>query len=60
MARSFLWILFREKIKTAVIWHKSTSKFKPDYCVDYLEDSPWIHMPFEKYETTNIKDFEFE
>ena len=49
-----------EKIKTAVIWHKSTSKFKPDYYVDYLEDSPWIHMPFEKYETTNIKDFKFE
>ena len=49
-----------EKIKTAVIWHKSTSKFKPDYCVDYLKDSPWIHMPFEKYETTNIKDFKFE
>ena len=21
---------------------------------------PWIHMPFEKYETTNIKDFKFE
>jgi len=49
-----------EKIKTAVIWHKSTSKFKPDYSVDYLKDSPWIHMPFEKYETTNIKDFKFE
>ena len=49
-----------EKIKTAVIWHKSTSKFKPDYTVDYLEDSPWIHMPFEKYETTNIKDFKFD
>ena len=49
-----------EKIKTAVIWHKSTSKFKPNYSVDYLEDSPWIHMPFEKYETTNIKDFKFE
>ena len=22
-----------EKIKTAVIWHKSTSKYKPDYSV---------------------------
>ena len=51
---------FEEKIKTAVIWHKSTSKFKPDYSVDYLKDSPWIHMPFEKYETTNIKNFNFE
>ena len=49
-----------EKIKTAVLWHKSTSKFNPDYSVDYLDNSPWIHMPFEKYETTNIKDFNFE
>ena len=56
----FYGFYFDEKIKTAVLWHKSTSKFKPDYSVDYLKDSPWIHMPFEKYETTNIKDFKFE
>jgi Predicted phosphoribosyltransferases len=56
----FYGFYLEEKIKTAVIWHKSTSKFKPDYAVDYLEDSPWIHMPFEKYETTNIKDFKFD
>ena len=56
----FYGFYLEEKIKTAVIWHKSTSKFKPDYSVDYLKDSPWIHMPFEKYETTNIKDFKFE
>ena len=56
----FYGFYFDEKIKTAVLWHKSTSKFKPDYSVDYLKDSPWIHMPFEKYETTNIKDFNFE
>jgi len=56
----FYGFYLEEKIKTAVIWHKSTSTFKPDYCVDYLENSPWIHMPFEKYETTNIKDFSFD
>ena len=55
----FYGFYFEEKIKTAVIWHKSTSKFNPDYSVDYLKDSPWIHMPFEKYENTNIKDFKF-
>ena len=38
-----LWIYLDEKIKTAVIWHKSTSKFKPDYSVDYLKDSPDTH-----------------
>ena len=26
------------KNKTAVLWHKSTSKFKPDYSVDYLKE----------------------
>ena len=46
-----------DKIRTAVLWHKSTSTYKPDYCVDYLKDSPWIHMPFEKYELTNIDNF---
>ena len=40
-----------QNIRTAVIWHKSSSKYKPDYYVDYLEDSPWIHMPYEKYES---------
>ena len=52
----FYGFYLEEKIKTAVIWHKSTSKFKPDYVVDYLEDSPWIHMPFEKYEDMSIED----
>ena len=46
-----------EKVKTAVLWHKEQSQFKPDYSVEFLKGSPWIHMPFEKYETTNIKDF---
>ena len=46
-----------DKIRTAVLWHKASSSFKPDYCIDYLEGSPWIHMPFEKYEITNIEDF---
>ena len=35
----FYGFYLEEKIKTAVIWHKSTSKFKPDYIVDYLEDN---------------------
>ena len=49
-----------EKVRTGVLFYKSVSSFKPNYYIDYLEDSPWIHMPFEKYETTNIKDFKFE
>ncbi|MDP7541092.1 MAG: phosphoribosyltransferase family protein, partial [Candidatus Pelagibacter bacterium] len=45
-----------EPIRTAVLFHKGVSSFKPDYCIDYLEDSPWIHMPFEKYEDMSIED----
>ncbi len=37
-------------IRTAVIWYKSCSQTVPDYYVDYLADSPWIHQPFENYE----------
>jgi hypothetical protein len=38
-------------IRTAVVWYKACSVFKPDYYVDYLADSPWIHQPFEVYDT---------
>ena len=38
------------------IYYKSVSSYKPDYYVDYLEDSPWIHMPYEKYETLKPED----
>ena len=38
------------EIKTAVLWSKGCSVFKPDYYVDYLPDSPWIHQPFEVYD----------
>jgi len=37
-------------VRTAVLWYKSVSSFRPDYFVEYLEDSPWIHQPFEEYD----------
>ena len=37
-------------LKTAVVWWKACSVFKPDYYVDYLADNPWIHQPFEVYD----------
>lgn len=40
-----------EEVRTAVIWYKACSVIKPDYYVDYLDNNPWIHQPFEKYET---------
>ena len=45
-----------EPVRSAVLFYKSVSKYKPDYYIDYLADSPWIYMPFEKYETMTIDD----
>lgn len=41
-----------QEIKTAVLWYKACSAIAPNYYVDYLPDSPWIHQPFEFYERT--------
>jgi hypoxanthine phosphoribosyltransferase len=38
-------------LKTAVLWWKACSVFKPDYYVAHLADNPWIHQPFEVYDT---------
>jgi hypoxanthine phosphoribosyltransferase len=37
--------------RTAVLWWKACSVFRPDYHVEYLADNPWIHQPFEIYDT---------
>lgn len=39
-----------DEVRTAVIWYKACSTFKPDYHVDYLPTNPWIHQPFEVYD----------
>ena len=38
------------ELRTAVLWWKACSVFKPDYYVEYLADSPWINQPFEVYD----------
>jgi len=43
-------------LRTAVLWYKACSVFKPDYFVEYLPDNPWIHQPFEVYDTMRPKD----
>ena len=40
-----------ERCRTAVLWWKACSTFKPDFYVGYLADNPWIHQPFEVYDT---------
>ncbi len=39
------------EVRSAVLWYKACSKLKPDYYVEYLETNPWIHQPFEEYDT---------
>jgi hypoxanthine phosphoribosyltransferase len=38
-------------LRTAVLWWKGCSVFRPDYHVEHLPDSPWIHQPFEVYDS---------
>lgn len=38
------------EVRSAVIWYKACSVFKPDYYLQYLEHNPWIHQPFETYD----------
>ena len=44
------------EVRSAVLWFKACSVAKPDYYVDFLPDNPWIHQPFEKYESINPID----
>lgn len=39
------------EVRTAVLWWKGCSRFAPDFYVTHLEQSPWIHQPFEEYDT---------
>ena len=39
------------ELRSAVIWTKSVSEYTPDYYVEMLETSPWIHQPFEDYDS---------
>ena len=38
-------------LRSAVIWAKGASAFIPDYYVQHLPTSPWIHQPFEEYDS---------
>jgi len=39
------------ELRSAVIWVKGVSSYMPDYYVETLPTSPWIHQPFEDYDT---------
>jgi hypothetical protein len=38
------------ELRSAVIWTKGVSTYLPDYHVELLATSPWIHQPFEEYD----------
>lgn len=39
------------EVRSAVLWYKACSTIRPDYFLEYLEDNPWIHQPFEAYDS---------
>jgi hypoxanthine phosphoribosyltransferase len=43
-------------LKTAVLWQKASSTVKPDYVVTVLATNPWIHQPFEHYDTVKLPE----
>jgi hypoxanthine phosphoribosyltransferase len=45
-----------ESVKTGVLWYKACSSFEPDFFVDKLSSNPWIHQPFEVYDTLSVQD----
>lgn len=38
------------EMRSAVLWVKGISTVLPDYYVEMLPSSPWIHQPFEEYD----------
>ncbi len=39
------------ELRSAVIWTKGLSAFKADYSIESLPTNPWIHQPFEGYDS---------
>ncbi|AHC46460.1 Xanthine-guanine phosphoribosyltransferase [Achromobacter xylosoxidans NBRC 15126 = ATCC 27061] len=39
------------ELRSAVLWWKGHSQAQPDYYVDKLPTNPWIHQPFEDYDS---------
>jgi len=39
------------EVRSAVIWCKACSTVRPDYFQEYLPTNPWIHQPFEEFDS---------
>ncbi|PAT42190.1 phosphoribosyltransferase [Vandammella animalimorsus] len=44
------------ELRSAVIWTKGISTFRADYSAEELPTNPWIHQPFEQYDSTRPQD----
>ena len=47
-----------KEIKTACLWKKKSSSFKPDFCPVMLKNDPWIVQPTEHFEELSIKEIQ--
>ncbi len=45
-----------KEIRTACLWKKKSSIFKPDYCPVLLDGDPWIVQPNEYYDEIDIEE----
>jgi hypoxanthine phosphoribosyltransferase len=43
------------ELRSAVIWVKGISSYTPDFFVETLPTSPWIHQPFEEYDGMGLE-----
>lgn len=46
------------ELRSAVLWWKGHSQAQPDYYVDKLPTNPWIHQPFEDYDSLRAYQLE--
>lgn len=47
-----------EEMRSAVLWFKGHSTAIPDYYVEKLPTNPWIHQPFEDYDSIRPNQLE--
>jgi hypoxanthine phosphoribosyltransferase len=43
------------ELRTAVLWTKDGSRFRPDYSVARVPASCWIAQPFERYDSLSLE-----
>ena len=43
------------ELRSAVLWTKGVSASQADYSVEHLPTNPWIHQPFESYDSTRVE-----